>query len=241
MFRNFINKRKKKMKIDENTIIRCKSQTEVSKCLDMLKDLGFKTFYEENDYELFVAISLNNLFTNFKAVEVGSKNNFVSFKTFQKLYNKQIKERKPDLVVDKNGKILKVNNNKKMYTIYFFDPYGEFIHNVDRTGKALQDSINYANYYISEEACEKALKRKEIENKLRALAFELNDNKDIDWDDGNFKYSLDYCIGYIKTIATDSWKTIKHQGTIYSYSEDFVNKAIKLIGEEDLKEYIINC
>ena len=229
------------MKIDENIIIRCKSQTEVSKCLDMLKDLGFETFYEENDYELFVTMTLNNLFTNFEAVEVGSKNNFISFKTFQKLYNKQIEERRPDLLIDKNGKILKVNNNKKMYTIYFFDPYGEYIHNIDRTGKALQDSINYASYYISEEACEKALKRKEIENKLKALAFQLNGNKDIDWDDDKFKFYLDYCTGYTKTISKDSWKTIKHQGTIYSYSKDFVDEAIKLIGEENLKEYLTNC
>ena len=229
------------MKIDENIIIRCKSQTEVSKCLDMLKDLEFETFYEESDCKLFIATTFNNIFTNFEAVEVGPKNNFVSFKTFQKLYNKQIEEKQPDLLIDKNGKILKVNNNKKMYTIYFFDPYGEYIHNIDRTGKALQDSINYASYYISEEACEKALKRKEIENKLKALAFQLNGNKDIDWDDDKFKYYLDYCTGYINTISTDSWKTIKHQGTIYSYSKDFVDEAIDLIGEEDLKNYLINC
>ena len=228
------------MKIDENIIIRCKSQTEVSKCLDMLKDLGFETFYEKNDYELFVAMTLNNLFTNFEAVEVGPKNNFVSFKTFQKLYNKQIEERRPDLLIDKNGKILKVNNNKKMYTIYFFDPFGEYIHDTDRTGKALQDSINYASYYISEEACEKALKRKEIENKLKALAFQLNGNKDIDWDDDKFKFYLDYCYDD-KTIVQDSGKTIKHQGSIYCYSEDFLQKATKLISETDLKEYLINC
>ena len=92
------------MKIDENIIIRCKSQTEVSKCLHMLKDLGFETFYEENDYELFVAFTDNNIFTNFKAIAVAPENNFVSFKTFQKLYNKQIKEKKQsDLVVNKNG------------------------------------------------------------------------------------------------------------------------------------------
>ena len=229
------------MKIDENIIIRCKSQTEVSKCLDMLKDLEFETFYEESDCKLFIATTFNNIFTNFEAVEVAPKNNFFSFKTFQKLYNKQIEEKKePDLLIDKNGKILKVNNNKKMYTIYFFDPFGEYIHNTDRIGKALQDSINYASYYISEEACEKAIKRKEIENKLKALAFELNGNKEIDWDDDKFKFYLDYCYND-KTIVQDNWKTIKHQGTIYCYSYEFKNKAINLIGEEDLKKYLINC
>lgn len=227
------------MRIDENTVIKCNNLEEVSECLDMLKNLGFETFHKENSYELFVAMTFNNIFTNFTSVEVCLKNNFISFKTFQKIYNKQIKEKQPDLLVDKNGKVLKVNNNKKMYTIYFFDSFGEYINDTDKIGKALQDSINYVSYYISKEACEKALKRKEIENKLRLLAFELNRNREIDWSDYKDKYYICYEAQYhlIVLQLTNTYKGMN----IYCYSEKFRNKAIELIGEEDLKDYLINC
>ena len=236
------------MKIDENIIIRCKSQTEVCTCLDMLKDLGFETFYEKNDYELFVAVILNNLFTNFEAVEVGSKNNFISFKTFQKLYNKQIEERRPDLVVDKNRKILKVNNLDKEYDIFVHSSYDDCVEEYLFDGDYIAKHLNTVDYYTSREACEKALKRKEIENKLRMVAETLNNQVKHMYSlfETNIpKYSIS--IEYTRFLETKlrcymcGNNFIQHQGTIYCLDENFLNKAIELIGEEDLKDYLINC
>lgn len=236
------------MQIDGNTIIKCKSQTEVSTCLNMLKDLGFETFYEENDCNLlvaatFITLKLDYLFTSFETREISSKNNLISFETFQKLYNKQIEERKPNLLVDKNGKILKVNNINKKYDIFAHYSYDDCVKEYISDGDYIAMHLNTVDYYTSREACEKVLKRKETENKLKALAFELNGNRNItfqDWEDYSIsKYYL--CFKFTgRDICQYSDQISKDQGKIYCLSDDFKNKAINLIGEEDLKEYLIN-
>ena len=89
------------------------------------------------------------------------------------------------------------------------------------------------------DAFEKAVKRKEIENKLRLLAFELNGNKDIDLNDNKWKYFI-YYDNDNQLITTDSVLDIKDMN-ILCYSEDFKDKAIELISEEELKNFLINC
>ena len=70
-----------------------------------------------------------------------------------------------------------------------------------------------------EEACEKALKRKETENKLKALAFELNGNKDIDWTNEKDKYYIYYNLKY-NLIRSDIAYDFKDMN-IYCSSEYF--------------------
>lgn len=228
------------MKIDKNTIIKCKTRQEVVDCLNRLRDLGFKSDLNPANSNGLLVTSYDGpeFFTNFYNINVKEDCFFLNYNNFLKLYNKQIKKiKQSDLLVDKNGKVLKVNNwnsNKQLYwnNNIITSPLNEWI----------EDSKNCFyedDYYISKETCEKAQKRKEIENKLRALAFELNGNKDIDW---NNKLTNKYCITYCNDIIEqERWSTIKYQGTIYCYSKDFLHKAIELINEEDLKDYLINC
>lgn len=238
------------MQIDGNTIIKCKSQTEVSTCLNMLNDLGFETFYEENDCKLlvaatFITLKLYYLFTSFETREISSKNNLISFKTFQKLYNKQIeKNKQPKLLVDKNGKILKVNDFKDKAVVYYTNLEDLSIVEEGISCKDLKNKLYNKDYFISEEACEKALKRKEIENKLQLLAFELNGNRNITEKEWKNIYIDKYYLYYLlsnKIIDLGFNIKSKDQGTIFCLSEDFKDKAIELIGEKDLKEYLINC
>lgn len=229
------------MRIDENTIIKCDNLNEVKDCLDKLEELGFKVFFFNDKEQLIISkLKNNNEFKNYVWVDFYKENYCVNYKTFVKLYNKQIKKNKPGLIIDKNGKILKVNNIDKDYKVFIHSTYGNWIDEYVLTGECIAANLLEVDYYVIKEELEKALKRKKIENKLRALAFELNGNKDIDWTDEKLKYYLAYD-SIDKTIFQDNWKVIKSQGTIYCYSFGFRNKAIELIGEEDLKDYLINC
>ena len=229
------------MKIDENTIIKCKNIEEVKDCSNSLHELGFKTDFQDDKDFNFIAWSVNDVFCNFETVEVTKDINFISYKYFLKLYNKQIKKSKqPDLLVDKNGKVLKINNLDSNQIIYYYD-YNKI--NQTRICYTIKEFLNFnlsvMDVYVTQEACEKIIKRKQIEKKLELLAFELNGNRDIDWGKGEPKYYLYYNIPN-KVIDT-GWNSYnKQQGGIYCLSENFKNRAIELIGEEDLKDYLIN-
>lgn len=231
------------MKIDKNTIIKCKTRQEVVDCLNRLRDLGFKSDLNPANSNGLLVTSYDGpeFFTNFYNINVKEDCFFLNYNNFLKLYNKQIKKiKQSDLLVNKNGKVLKVNNwnsNKQLYwnNNIITSPLNEWI----------EDSKNcfYENdYYISKETCEKAQKRKEIENKLRLLAFKLNGNKDIDWNDNKIKYCLVLNNNISETkIVQDNTPVFKYQDCIYCYNNYFLDKAIELIGEEELKEYLINC
>ena len=233
------------MRIDKNTAIKCNNVEEVKDCFTKLNELGFD--FEDNfDFEdkIIVYYSIyEKAFLNNVHFYISKDHNYISYKYFLKLYNKQIKEKKePDLLVDKNGKVLKVNNWNSDRQLYWNNnivtsPLNEWI----------EDSKNCFyedDYYITKETCEKAQKRKEIENKLRLLAFELNGNRDIteeEWKNHFIKKCYLYYNYYNNTIRTGDDNVCINQGSIYCLSKDFKDKAIDLIGEKDLKDYVMNC
>lgn len=229
------------MKIDTNIIINCNNLEEVKDCLDKLKELGFNVCFNNNKDQLVVNQSRDiNSFQNYIWTKFYPENFCVNYKTFIKLYNKQIKENtQPNLLVDKNGKILKVNDFKDKAVVYYTNLEDLSIIEEGISCEDLKNKLYNRDYFISEEACQKAEKRNIIRRKLEALAFELNGNKDINWDNTKWKNYI-YYDNNSQLIATDSVLYVRDMN-IYSYSEDFKDKAIELIGEQDLKDYLINC
>ena len=236
------------MKIDENTIIKCNNLNEVKDCFNSLHELGFKTDFQDDKDFNFIAWSVSDVFCNFETVEVTKDINFIKYKLFLELYKKQIKKNKQlDLVVDKNGEVLKINNFNSDKKLFIYDTLNKKIWNTCGINsfdqEFWQENLIKLDYYISEEALKKAVKRKEIENKLNLLAFELNGSRDIteeEWEDGSVsKYFL--CFDYYNmNILQYTNSSSKNQGTIFCISKNFLNKAIKLIGKKDLKDFLIN-
>lgn len=234
-------------------IIKCNSLDEAEDCLDKIEEHFGYDIYKPNeedkkDYEkgaLFVFFNkcLDGTYGCFlykKRTFVEVDNIFINYKDFLELYEEEKKRPKEkDIIINKTGRIMKVNPGNKN-TVFYGISNNKVCDMPVRFIYEKQAIVKEFACYISEEACEKALKRQETENKLKALAFELNGNKDIDWDDDRYKYCLVYCYKD-KTIDEDSWKHLQFQGTIHCYSKDFKDKAIELIGEEDLREYLINC
>lgn len=164
----------------------------------------------------------------------------------KKFLNQYRKENEPDFITDKNGKILKIKNYNSDERMFFYDTINDEIDDTvsinEFDKELLQRELKIIDYYISEKACEKAIKRKEIENKLRLLAFELNGNRDIDWNDKNYKNYLEY--SFVNKLIYTNYQAPEigaKSNAIYCYSERFKNKAVELIGEKDLRDYLINC
>ena len=235
------------MKIDENTIIQCKNLEQINDCLNKLGELGYNhTNYSEDNGSHIKSkfVFYKRSFEGFDANEnlcINVRNQIIQSKTFLRLYKKKMnKETKLKIIIDKNGKILQKDYLKDYKNnIFYFNTEKNIVDEVSASSLFVDERFNNIDFYISKEACEKAIKRKEIENKLRMLAFKLNEDMDIDYNNKEWKYYIHY--DYEKgEISTDNVLDIKDMN-IYCYSEQFVHKAIKLIGEEDLKDYLINC
>ena len=154
------------MKIDENTIIKCNNLNEVKDCFNSLHELGFKTDFQDDKDFNFIAWSVSDVFCNFETVEVTKDINFIKYKLFLELYKKQIKKNKQlDLVVDKNGKVLKINNFNSDKKLFIYDTLNKKIWNTCGINsfdqEFWQENLIKLDYYISQEACDKAIKRKE--------------------------------------------------------------------------------
>lgn len=230
------------MKIDKNIVVKCKNLKEVKDCLNKLKELGLEV-KKMNEYNSCLIVSstvpYRLYFSNYKTPVIDINKNIASYDYFLKLYKKQ-KSKQDDLVVNKNGKILQKDYLKDYKNnIFYFNTEKNIVDEVSASSLFVDERFNNIDFYTSKKACEKAIKRKEIENKLRMLAFKLNEDMDIDYNNKEWKYYIHY--DYEKgEISTDNVLDIKDMN-IYCYSEQFVHKAIKLIGEEDLKDYLINC
>lgn len=229
-----------KLKINERLIIRCYDHEQVKDVLDKLTDLGYKTEFQEEYGNIISFEKYKKSYINTDFVALDEKSIVVRYKRFIKIYERQKEKLKkePDLLIDKNKKILKVNDIDKTYHVFYYDNNLNRNYGIDFKGLFLAEDINKIDFYTSLEALEKALKRKEIENKLRLLAFKLNGNKDIDWDNEKWKYFI-YYDSKNNSIETDSILIVKDMN-IYCSSENFKDKAIELIGKEELKEYLIN-
>lgn len=229
------------MKIDKNIVVKCKNLEEVKDCLNKLKELGLEV-KKMNEYNSCLIVSstvpCGLYFSNYKTPVIDINKNIASYDYFLKLYKKQ-KSKQHNLVVNKNGKILKEDYLEDCKNnIFYFNTEKNDVDEVPASSLFIDERFDNIDFYISREACEKAIKRKKIENKLRLLAFELNGNRDIDYNNKEWKYYIyyDYEKGFIRT---DDVVDVKDMN-IYCYSEQFAHKAIELVGEEDLKDYLIN-
>ena len=61
-----------------------------------------------------------------------------------------------------------------------------------------------------------------------------------EWKDYDIKKYYLFSNSICEDIRQLDEDVVIYQGTIYCLSEDFLDKAIELIGEENLKDYIIN-
>ena len=112
------------MKIGENTAIKCNNIEEVRDCFNKLEELGFafKDDYSFKDRFLVFYNTYEKAFLNNVHFYISKDHNYINYKYFLKLYNKQIKKiKETKLVVDKNGKILKVNDFKDKAVVYYFN------------------------------------------------------------------------------------------------------------------------
>ena len=235
-----------RLKINERLIIRCYDHEQVQDVLNKLSGLGYTTEFNETSGNTVCYNDDNECFFNVHIAALQSDSIVIWYKRFLKIFEKQKEKLKkePDLIIDKNEKILKVNNENKDHDVFYYDTNIEKINEVFRKGLYLAEAIKNTDFYTSFKACEKALKRKEIENKLRLLAFKLNGNRDIskeEWKDYKIEKYYLYFNEYETTIKYGVNDIRKNQGSIYCLSQDFRNKAIELIGEENLKDYLINC
>ena len=111
-----------KMKIDDNIVIKCKNLGEVENSLNTFQELGFKTkeMYEDKRYLIIAnTIPSKAYFCNYETPSIDIDCNVVSYDYFFKLYKKQ-KPQQQDLVVDKDGRIIKVNDYNSDKTIFIF-------------------------------------------------------------------------------------------------------------------------
>ena len=235
------------MKIDKNIVVKCKNLKEVKDCLNKLKELGLEV-KKMNEYNSCLIVSstvpCRLYFSNYETPVIDINKNIASYDYFLKLYKKQ-KSKQHDLVVNKNGKILQKDYLKDYKNnIFYFNTEKNIVDEVSASSLFVDERFDNIDFYTSEKACKKALKHKEIENKLRALAFDLNGSRDIteeEWKDYDIKkyFLLVNCV--CMDIRQSYEDIVMYHGSIFCLSEKFVDKAIELIGEEDLKDYLINC
>ena len=93
----------------------------------------------------------------------------------------------------------------------------------------------YSTFKTREQAkqeAEKILVRRRLED----IARRLNKGKKIDWDDSE---QSKYCITlHCNNIITNFYLAHKTQGTVYCLDKNFLDVALKEIGEERLNKYL---
>lgn len=100
-------------------------------------------------------------------------------------------------------------------------------------------NVELVNCYKTKVEALKAKKMIQIRTKLKKLALRLNNGVEINWGDGSRdKYCLFFDFNSRIEIAVRPNYVNKTEATIYCLSEDFKVEAIKLIGKEDLIEYL---
>lgn len=225
----------------KNYNIICINEKEIKECFKLLEEMG----HEVDDFcfgsEIIVLYQKNfNKFKCFNSTDNNLKN--ISFYNFKKEANKILKEEEKkleDFEVASDGRITKVNNwesNKKIYnTCFCLAICNVFPQNY------METDMDCGLVYATEEARDKAVFKLKIETKLKNIAERLNNGKKIDWGNHNQKkYYIyyDYYHDYIDFVYDlDN----NYQGTIYCLNENFLDEAIKEIGEENLIKYFKEC
>ena len=132
---------------------------------------------------------------------------------------------------EKKGKRRKPDKNDDYYVIR----HGRIMFDCNKIQKVTDWDYSQGNCFKTRHEAEEHLENLKTKAELRALAEELNGDEVIDWNDGE---QWKYCIFYTSRIASDERCTCQSQGAIYCLDPDFLDKAIKRIGEERLIKMI---
>lgn len=103
-----------------------------------------------------------------------------------------------------------------------------------------ENRYNVYNCFKTEEEAEKEADKILIRRKLEDLAERLNGDEKIDWDNS---YQLKYHILYNtegKCLTYKITSRLKNEGSVYCLDKNFIDEAIKEIGEKELVSYITN-
>lgn len=222
------------MKIDENTKIKCNTQEEVIDCLKKLTGLGFNTDYSCHGGNNFIEYkSYCKTFSNTNMIALHADDLLLSYKEFLEKYDIQ-----PTIVFDRAGRILEIVNSLSEESVFYYN-YNEIIETRVCDLKDLNFNLDFVDLYISRETCERAIKRKETEHKLRKLAYKLNGNRDASWVDDTVQKHHLQLLPEKDSISDSSDWSFKAEG-IYCYSKYFAEEAKKAIGVHELRDYLRN-
>lgn len=138
-------------------------------------------------------------------------------------------------------KMLKECENRK-----WKPKYNEFYYFVSDDGETLKaqnygwlpstKKINFYNCFKTEEEAEQEAEKILVRRQLEDIAKRLNKGEEIDWYDSE---QPKHCIElYCNDIITNFYFSHKTQGTTYCLDKNFLNTAIKEIGEGRLIKYL---
>lgn len=131
----------------------------------------------------------------------------------------------------------RVNRNCKYY---YISGCLEICSDEECNCKIDDSRYNIRNYFKTKEQAEKALRKTLIYTKLKDLTDRLNEEYPVDWSDRNqYKFYI-YYDHNCNSLLQDSFCYTHCIGSIYCTCEDFLDIAIKEIGEEKLKELFEN-
>ena len=117
---------------------------------------------------------------------------------------------------------------------YYVDIDGQVDSCTDYYDEEEDDQYEIGNYFETEEEAEKVADKIKIYARLKDLARKLNDGELIDWTN---KDQIKYCIRMKNnTLFQDFNGKYISVGQIYCLDSNFLNEAIKEIGEYDLKK-----
>lgn len=119
---------------------------------------------------------------------------------------------------------------------YYIDAFGNVLSQIE--SGHYSDSAFWKSYncFKTREQAEAEAEKILVRRMLEDIARRLNKGIKIDWNDG---VQSKYCIElYCNNIITDFYLVHKTQGTVYCLDKNFLDVAIKEIGEERLKNYL---
>lgn len=96
---------------------------------------------------------------------------------------------------------------------------------------------NAYNCFQSREQAEAEAEKILIRRQLEDIARRLNRGRKIDWGNGDRKYFISFSY-WDDMIELEGCLIKKYQGVIYCLDENFLDVALKEIGEQTLKKYL---
>ena len=100
----------------------------------------------------------------------------------------------------------------------------------------VEQRYNFYNCFKTREQAEAEVEKILVRRQLENIAKRLNKSEKIDWNnDSQAKYRIEL---YCDEIKTNYYFTYKTQGAVYCLDKNFLNTAIKEIGEERLINYL---